>query len=123
MKTYANDTENQIIQKKQTQEADVWITHINYISEESELLLKICSEKINSKKLFKKVEKSNEKLQKLLPELYSYRSSIKNINECEDLECDLFYLNRQDEVRDHYFDFVNTYRILKKEVLAGILSA
>lgn len=123
MKTYTiNDTENKIIQKKQTQEVDVWMAHLDYTAKESELLLKICSEKLKSKKLSKQLEKSNEEYRKILSELYSYRSSIEQINECEDLECDLFHLNRQDEVRNSYFNFIEGYRALKQEVLTKVLS-
>lgn len=118
---YDNDSENQIIQKRSLIELNMWASNLNYISEECDYLVKISSNKLKNKDLKDALLLMIEKNANIQHTLLAYRNSADNFIECIDLDCDLFYYNEHEKVRNLYTEYINSYRKLKKDVFDGLL--
>ncbi|SFN81612.1 hypothetical protein SAMN04487989_104184 [Bizionia echini] len=118
---FNHNTDEEIIQVKRTQELDIWITHLNYVTDESDWLAKIASNKLNDKLLRDALLESSEQNANILNELYNYRTSIVKHNECNDLECDVYYINLHDTYCSRYRKHLETYRKIKSDVYMKIL--
>lgn len=118
---YNHDTDEEIIQVKRTQELDVWISHLNYVSDESDWLAKIASNKLQDKELRDALLEKSEQNTNFLNELYNYKTSIVKYNECDDLECDIYYINLHDTYCSKYVKHLGLYRKIKNEVYLKIL--
>ncbi|MGY0392245.1 hypothetical protein ACW5R3_06805 [Bizionia sp. KMM 8389] len=115
------NTDEEIILAKRTQELDIWISHLNYMSEEGDYLAKIASNKLDDKKLRDSLlDKLNQNIT-VLNELYNYRSSIEKYNECDELECDIYYVNLHDTYCSKYIKHIEAYREIKNQVYLKIL--
>ena len=120
---YSNDTDDQIIQKKLDKEVQMWISHLDYVSIEADRLAKIASNKLQAVALRDRILSTIDSNVNLLNELYNYRNSLENFNECDALECDMFYLGQHDTLCDRYLKHVSEYRILKDEVYLELLTS
>lgn len=118
---FNHDTDEEIIQVKRTQELDVWISHLNYVSDESDWLAKIASNKLQDKMLRDVLLEKSEQNSNFLNELYNYRTSIAKYNECDDLDCDIYYINLHDTYCSKYVKHLGSYRNIKNEVYLKIL--
>ena len=116
-----NDSESLIIQKRSLIELNMWISNLNYISEECDYLVKISSNKLKDRDLRDALLLIIEKKASIQNILLTYRNSADNFNECIDLDCDLFYYNEHERVRNLYTEYINSYRKLKKDVFDGLL--
>lgn len=119
--TYDNDSENEIIQKRSLIELNMWTSNLNYISEECDYLVKISSNKLKDRGLSDALLLMIEKKASVQNILLTYKNSADNFNECIDLDCDLFYYNEHEKVRNLYTEFISSYRKLKKYVFDGLL--
>lgn len=117
-----HNTDEEIILAKRTQELDVWLSHLSYVTDESDWLAKIASNKLNDKVLRDSFLEKSEQNTVIMNELHNYRSSIEKYNECDDLECDVYYVNLHDTYCSKYLKHLETYRILKNEVYLKILT-
>ena len=118
---FSHDTDEEIIHAKRLQDLNIWISHLSYATNECDWLTKIASNKIGDKVLRDKLLEKNEVNSALLNELYSYKSSIGRFHECDDLECDLFYINQHDEFYAKYVKHIEEYRAIKSQVYLKIL--
>lgn len=118
---FNHDTDEEIIHVKRTQELDVWISHLNYVSDESDWLAKIASNKLQDRELRDTLLEKSEQNANFLNELYNYRTSIVKYNECDDLECDIYYINLHDTYCSKYVNHLGSYRNIKNEVYLKIL--
>ncbi|MCH3881981.1 MULTISPECIES: hypothetical protein [Tenacibaculum] len=119
---YNNDSENQATQKRSLEELNMWISHINYISEECDYIVKIASNKLKKKELRDNLLLVIKKKNSLKNTFLEYKKISENIIECIDLDCDLFYYKEHVKTRDLYKEYVDNYRSLKKEVFLGLLA-
>ncbi|HLV38425.1 hypothetical protein [Xanthomarina sp.] len=118
---FSHDTDEEIIQAKRLQDLNIWISHLSYITNECDWLTKIASNKIGDKVLRDQLLEKNELNSALLSELYNYKTSIDSFRECDDLECDLFYINQHGIICAKYVKHIEDYRIIKSEVYLKIL--
>ncbi|MCX7550399.1 hypothetical protein [Xanthomarina sp. F2636L] len=118
---FAHDTDEQIIHTKRLQDLNTWIAHLNYVSTECDMLVKIASSKLNDKDLKEELLAEVELNSALLNEFFNYKGSIERFKECNDLECDLFYINQHDDVYTKYVKHINDYRLVKDKVYLKIL--
>lgn len=119
---YNNNSENQVTQKRSLEELNMWISHINYISEECDYIVKIASNKLKKKELRDNLLLVIKKKNSLKNAFLEYEKTSENIIECIDLDCDLFYYNEHIKTRGLYKEYVDNYRKLKKEVFLGLLA-
>lgn len=116
------DSETQIIQSRSFRELDVWISHVKYITDECDKLAKIASNLIRNRNLRDELLVMITKNQDVLNQLYSARNETEKLNECDDVACDLYYLNEHEVTRSLYLEHVKSYRKLKEEVLLNLLT-
>jgi hypothetical protein len=118
---YSHETDDQVLHKKRTLEINIWISHLNYITNECDWLAKIASNKIQDKDLRDLLLDKSEKNSSLLNEFYSYRSTLSSFYECDDLDCDLYYINLHDTFCEKYLKHLEDYRLIKDELFLKIL--
>lgn len=118
---FSHDTDEEIIQTKRLQDLSIWENHLSYITNECDWLTKIASNKIGDKVLRDRLLEMSEINSALLNQLYIYKGSIGRFNECDDLECDLFYINQHDVFCTKYIKHIEDYRSIKNEVYLKIL--
>ncbi|CAM1335192.1 hypothetical protein [Tenacibaculum aestuariivivum] len=116
------DAETQIIQSRSFRELDMWISHVNYIADECDRLAKIASNLIKNKVLRDDLLLMMKKNSELLINLHKTRNDTEKLNECDDVACDLFYLNKHEKARSLFSKHINTYRTLKEEVFFNLLN-
>ncbi|CAM1363044.1 conserved protein of unknown function [Tenacibaculum soleae] len=116
-----NDTENKVIQIRSFKELDMWISHINYITNECDILAKISSNLIKNRNLRDSLLLMILKNSEILTKLYKVRNETENLNECDDVACNSFYLDEHESTRLLYLKHIETYRVLKQEVLLCLL--
>jgi len=123
-KYYVNATEEEIIHIKHHQELQVWIEHLKYVNQESDQLLKLDSS-LNSNEnnqLRSALSEKNTSTHLLINELHTYKSTLDNFKECNDLDCDLFYIEKQDELRTKYLHHLRAYRLVKNRMYSKIIA-
>jgi hypothetical protein len=118
---FAHDTDEQIIQTKRLQNLQTWIGHLSYVTNECDWLAKIASNKIKDRVLRDELLEKIEVNSALLNEFYNYKSSIQSFHECDDLDCDLFYINQHDAFYAKYLKHIDDYRQVKNKVYLKIL--
>ena len=119
---YENASEIQIIQSRSFKELDIWISHVNYLTEECDRLAKIAAKLIQKSELGEELLLMIQKSTELLTELHNARNATENLSECDDVACDLFYLNEHESTRELYLKHIESYRKLKEEVLLQLLN-
>lgn len=119
---YGNETDDEIVKRHMRRELQTWISNLEAIKNESDLLEKIASKKIIDKELHDIVlDNSNENIN-FLNELFTYRNVMNNIRECDELECDQFYMLQHDQVFDKYEECITKYRSVKHKVYQKLLA-
>lgn len=119
---FNHDTDEQIIQKRTSEELNLWVSHINYIINESDKLSKIASNIYKNKQFRDRFLELIIKYQSVLNQLRSYKNTMVNYKECDDFECDLFYINKHEDFRKKYLETVSEYRENKNKLYLKILT-
>lgn len=118
---YGNETDDEIVKRQMHRELQTWISHFEAINAEADQLVKIVSNKINDKKLCNVLlDNINDNIN-ILNEFYTYRNAMNNIRECDELECDQFYMLQHDQVFDKYMECVDKYRSVKDKIYQKLL--
>jgi len=118
---FSHDTDEHIIQTKRLKNLKMWINHLSYVTNECDWLTKIVSNKIQDKVLRDELLEKNEINSALLNEFYNYNSSMQSFLECDDLDCDLYYINQHDTFYTKYLKHIEEYRLIKNKVYLKIL--
>lgn len=118
---YPHETDDQVLHKKRTLEINIWISHLNYITNECDWLAKIASNKIHDRDLRDLLLEKSENNSSLLNEFYSYRNALESYYECNDLDCDLYYIELHNTFCKKYLKHLEDYRNTKDQVFLKIL--
>ena len=119
---YEHDSDQRLIAKKDALELNNWIVHLIGNGVELEILLNIA----------KKLPNDNDDMVSKLKEIalenklhlgifYRYKNSMVNLHECEDMECDIYYINKHEEYRNLYVEILEALHKLKEELYTMIL--
>ncbi|MCB0444951.1 MAG: hypothetical protein R2812_05040 [Gelidibacter sp.] len=115
------NTDSEIVKKQMEREIQLWIEQLDYVSLEADRLAKIASNKIGDKEIRDALlDKINDNII-LSNELYSHRNSLINYSECDELECDLYYIELHQKVCQKYLRHIQEYRELKEHVYLQLL--
>lgn len=119
MQIYDHDSPEAINFKNSSIELEDWIEHLNYIEKEISNLLKLVkSDSSENQELgirLKNLEQKRETNTGNRDELMKYRNSLPKAAECEDVDCDMFYVNEHMRYRKMYRDHLENYRKVKEE--------
>ncbi|HXJ99891.1 MAG TPA: hypothetical protein VNJ50_13645 [Gelidibacter sp.] len=118
---YGNETDDELVKRHMRRELQTWISNLETMNKESEQLEKIALKKLNDKVLRDVLLDNNNDNINLLNEFYTYRNVMNNVRECDELECDQFYLLQHDQVFEKYVECVDKYQTIKDKVYQKLL--
>ncbi|MFD2540962.1 hypothetical protein ACFSSB_01410 [Lacinutrix gracilariae] len=118
---FNHDTDEQIVQKRTAEELRLWMSHINYIINESDRLAKIASNVIKNRAFRDQFLELIIKNKSVLNQLISYKSTMVQYKECDNFECDLYYINKHENFRVLYLKTVIDFRKQKDKFYSEIL--
>jgi hypothetical protein len=119
MEIYDHDTPEAIVFKNNCIELDNWISHLVYIDREITNLLNLSNVELSNMmeqqpvliKLSIKQDENNINLKAF----GVYRNTLPQAAECEDVYCDMFYVNEHEKYRKVYMYHLEKYRRVKEE--------
>lgn len=116
-----NDTDSDIVKKQMQRELQLWIAHLDDVNLEADKLSQIATKRIGDKALRDEILNIIDDNIMVLNSLYTYRNSINNFDECDDLECDMHFIQQHETVCERYIEHVNVYRALKDRIFTELL--
>jgi len=105
-----------------SRDVDRWKDEVASIKEEIILFINLLTSK-NSKlysNILEKVEDFKAENSKFSEELISYDRKLEVLKECEDLQCETFFLNSHNDFQEKIESYFSEYRNFKKNVFALI---
>jgi len=116
-KIYDHDTDVDVVHKYNTIELKAWINQLQYIDKEIDKLLKLYGQSLQGKdipeqtlKLFSKRKEANTQLYETV---LNYSNIYSKSSECDDIQCDIAYLNEYERLRKSYQYHLSRYQKLK----------
>ena len=118
---YINETDDEIVKRQMHREVQTWISHLEAMTKEANQLVEIVSKKINDNQLREALLDNINVNINLLNDFFTYRNVMNNVRECDELECDQFYMLQHDQVCEKYLECVTLYRSIKDKVYQKLL--
>lgn len=118
---FNHESEGEITNKKDTFELKNWINHLDYITKELEYLAALVEKYTTNIKLAEIIKQQQVENKEELSSFYNYAPSISDSQECDDVDCDIFYLNKHEEFRNRYLQYLEKYRKLKENTFETLL--
>lgn len=119
MEIYDHDSPEAIANKHNSIESENWVEHLNYIDKEITNLLDLSkaelSKKLESHPVIAKLAKEKEDNAEAIDSFLNYRESLPKAAECEDVDCDMFYIGEHEKFRKTYIAHLKKYRTIKEE--------
>lgn len=119
MQIYNHDTPEAIAFKNNSIELDNWIEHLNYIEKEIVNLLNLgnteLSKVFESKNVIEKLAREKETNTAAIDAFLKYKEGLPKAAECEDVDCDMFYVTEHEKFRKTYLAHLKRYREVKEE--------
>lgn len=115
------ESEGEITNKKDTFELKNWINHLDYINKELEFLVALVEKHTKNDELLASLKQQQTLNSNELSAFYNYAPSISESQECDDVDCDIFYLNKHEEFRSKYLAYLKSYRVLKTKTFETLL--
>lgn len=119
---YKNDSDEQIIYKRLVTELEEWRENLKYWEEEADNLAAIASKYLNDKPSEESFNQYKKALNNFNSELNKANNALENINECDSIQCDMYYLNEHKDIEKKYFELINNFRVLKKGLYAKMIN-
>ena len=115
-----NDISIDYTHKINTSELYNWIYHLKNIKKEIKNIFKLLEQPIKplvlKESILEKLVKKNLENNKLLSILNNYAKTRENIIECEDLHCDMIFINEHKNCRKNYLYHLENYTNLKNKI-------
>lgn len=116
MNTNNRDTDLDVLHKINTLELESWINFINFIKTDLENLIKICElQKTNN--FINAIQTNILQNEYILNTLYKHSSNRLNLIECEDIHCDISFINEHKDLKELYLKHITEYQNLKNDIL------
>ncbi len=120
LKVYEHDSDLEVVHKYNSIELKGWINQLLYIDTEVDNLLKLYQKTTNNSIIPDEIQKhfSKRKMQnnQLYDTILSYSKTYMNVVECNDIQCDMVYLNEYERLRRSYQYHLNRYQKLKDDL-------
>ena len=124
MQIYSHDSPEAIAFKSNYIELENWIGHLTYVEKEITNLIKLGNSNLTStfsiEPVLSQLERKKEENKLQLLALLRYKDDLPKAAECEDVACDMFYINEHEKFRSDYVNHLEKYRNIKEEYF-GIL--
>lgn len=125
MQIYNHDSPEAITFKNNYIELENWLDHLNYIEKEITNLVNLGKAEltVNSEShpvllKFKKEKITNDLK---ITEFQKYQDGLPRAVECEDVECDMFFISEHEKFRKAYMKHLENYRKIKEEYFSVLL--
>ena len=119
MQIYDHDSPEAITFKSNSIELDNWISHLEYIEKEINNLLNVgngeLSTVLEQKQVLVKLSIKREENRVNLNVLKKHKNNLPQAIECEDVDCDMFYVTEHERIRKIYLYHLEKYRGVKEE--------
>ncbi len=119
MEIYDHDSPEAITFKNSSIELDNWIEHLNYIEKEIINLLNLgkseLSKNFDSQTILDKLSREKEANAATIDTFLKYKETLPKAAECEDVDCDMFYVTEHERFRKTYLAHLKKYRGVKEE--------
>lgn len=119
MQIYDHDSPEAITYKNNSIELENWLEHLAYIDKEITSLLNIGkTDRANSddfEPILSDLESKKKENSIAIDKFNEYRNNLPKAAECEDVSCDMFYVNEHDKYRKSYRAHLESYRKTKEE--------
>jgi hypothetical protein len=119
MEIYNHDSPEAITYKNNYEELENWIDHLNYIKKEIGILVNLGIGALTNKSEYShvllKFMQEKEDNEARLKDLQKYKDDLPRVAECEDVECDMFFVNEHEKFRKTYMKHLESYRVVKEE--------
>lgn len=118
---FNHESEGKITNIKDKYELKNWISHLEYIKKEIEYLIALVKDQTKNEELLEALKNHQKENNSELSSFYNYAPSISESQECDDVDCDIFFLNKHEEFRSKYIEYLENYRKLKTETFETLL--
>lgn len=112
-----HDSDIDVLHKYNVIELKGWINQLQYIDSEIDKLLKLYAQSIQDNEIPKNIltlfSKRKEANKQLLETVLSYCNTYKNVTECDDIQCDMVYLRKYEQLRKSFQYHLEKYQRLK----------
>lgn len=119
-KIYEHDADLDVVHKYNSIELKGWINQLEYINTEIDNLLKLYQKTISNSLLPEEIQNifSKRKIQnnQLYDIILSYSNMYSNVIECNDIQCDMAYLNEYERLRRSYQYHLKRYQKSKDDL-------
>ncbi len=119
MQIYDHDTPETITFKNNWIELDNWIGHLEYIEKEIVNLLNLSNGELfnilEEQPVLMRLSIKKEENRINLNAFRKYKNSLPLATECEDVDCDMFYISEHERYRKVYLYHLEKYRRVKEE--------
>ncbi len=119
MQIYNHDSPEAITFKNNSIELENWIEHLTYIEKEIDNLLNLgkmeLSPLFEQQTVLKKLVNEKEVNSAVLDSFLTYKNNLPQAAECEDIDCDMFYITEHENYRKTYSAHLKRYRMVKEE--------
>ncbi len=119
MEIYDHDSPEAITFKNNSIELENWLEHFSYIDKEISSLLDIGKterfDAIEVKSILLSLQNKREENTSTIDDFNNYRNNLPKAAECEDVSCDMFYVNEHERYRKSYRAHLESYRKIKEE--------
>lgn len=120
MEIYDHDSLESITYKNNSIELENWLAHFSYIDQEICSLLKMGKknqkEATDFNAVLSSLESKREENLLTIDEFNKYKNALPKAAECEDVSCDMFYVNEHDRFRKAYRSHLEGYRNIKEKL-------
>ncbi|ARN77205.1 hypothetical protein BST97_03960 [Nonlabens spongiae] len=124
---HTHDNEVDIAHKINAMELQNWINHLNYIkSEVSNLIVfynvKSSENRLEQERLTQRFEMIQVDNEVILAQLNKFKASRDAIDECDNMQCDMTFIQEHETCRRMYLFHIDKYRKLKDTFFAALRS-
>ncbi|RAV28579.1 hypothetical protein [Sinomicrobium soli] len=113
---HVHDDDRQIMIKKDRIQAKHWVEHLGFIDREIAYLIKLSS---GFREQLEMIRKQNELL---ISALSAYDTRIADMAECDDMECEVYYLEQHEDFRNGFINHRKQYEVLKEALFSELLA-
>lgn len=125
MQIYNHDSPDAITFKNNYIELENWLDHLNYIEKEITNLVNLGKSELTNKSeshpVLLKFIKEKEGNDLKIGEFQKYKDGLPRAAECEDVECDMFFISEHENFRNAYMKHLANYRKVKEEYFNVLL--
>ncbi|WP_308993881.1 hypothetical protein QLS71_012200 [Mariniflexile litorale] len=112
-----HDSDVNVLHKYNFIELKGWVNQLQYINIEVDKLLNLYAQSIQNNKIPKNIltlfSKRKESNKQLLETVLIYSNTYKKVSECDNLQCDMFFLGEYERLRKSYQYHLDKYQRLK----------